>query len=183
MGGQPQVGAAHGSQDERVAQALRRQARGNRRLVVAHDQRPLDGQVVRVGRRVAGARVGQRQPMFRQLSARLFNILRDGITGVHTLRDTQCGLKVFDGAVARAIFTQQVIDGFMFDVETVYIAQRLGLVIYELGVTWDDVPDSRVKLSSALRLLPDLFRIRRTHWRLRPADAPALLRAFATVAQ
>jgi len=146
----------------------------------------LDGAGTRIvigSRAVAGARVGQRQPMFRQLSARLFNILRDGITGVHTLRDTQCGLKVFDGVVARAIFTQQVIDGFMFDVETVYIAQRLGLVIYELGVTWDDVPDSRVKLSSALRLLPDLWRIRRTHWRLRPADAPALLRAFTTVAR
>lgn len=126
-------------------------------------------------RAVRGARIGQKQPLYRQLSARLFNLLRDGITGVHTLRDTQCGLKVFDGALARAIFAIQVIDGFMFDVETVYIAQRLGIVISELGVAWDDDPDSRVRLSSALRLLPDLLRIRMSHRRIRPEHREAIV--------
>lgn len=126
-------------------------------------------------RAVRGARIGQKQPLYRQLSARLFNFLRDGITGVHTLRDTQCGLKVFDGPLARAIFALQVVDGFMFDVETVYIAQRMGVVISELGVAWDDDPDSRVRLSSALRLLPDLIRIRMTHRHIRPEHRGAIL--------
>lgn len=131
-------------------------------------------------RAVRGARVGQRQPLYRQMSARLFNLLRDGITGVHTLRDTQCGLKVFDGPLARAIFAMQVIDGFMFDVETVYIAQRMGVVIAELGVAWDDDPDSRVRLSSALRLLPDLFRIRMTHRHIRPEHRSAIVAPWLT---
>jgi dolichyl-phosphate beta-glucosyltransferase len=132
-------------------------------------------------RAVRGARIGKRQPLYRQLSARLFNLLRDGITGVHTLRDTQCGLKVFDGPLARAIFAMQVIDGFMFDVETVYIAQRLGIVISELGVAWDDDPDSRVKLSSAFRLLPDLLRIRMSHRQLRPEHREAIVSPWMTV--
>jgi len=126
-------------------------------------------------RAVRGARIGQKQPLYRQLSARLFNLLRDGITGVHTIRDTQCGLKVFDGPLARAIFALQVVDGFMFDVETVYIAQRMGVVVSELGVAWDNDPDSRVRLSSALRLLPDLFRIRMTHRHIRPEHRSAIL--------
>lgn len=126
-------------------------------------------------RAVRGARVGQKQPLYRRVSARMFNLLRDGITGVHTLRDTQCGLKVFDGPLARAIFSMQVIDGFMFDVETVYIAQRMGIVISELGVAWDDDPDSRVRFTSALRLLPDLVRIRTVHRRIRPEHRDAIV--------
>jgi dolichyl-phosphate beta-glucosyltransferase len=110
----------------------------------------------------------------------VFNLLRDGITGVHTLRDTQCGLKVFDGPLARAIFAIQVIDGFMFDVETVYIAQRMGIVISELGVTWNDDPESRVRLSSALRLLPDLVRIRMLHRRIRPEHHEAIVAPWMT---
>jgi dolichyl-phosphate beta-glucosyltransferase len=131
-------------------------------------------------RAVRGARVGQKQPLYRRLSARVFNLLRDGITGVHTLRDTQCGLKVFDGPLARAIFAIQVIDGFMFDVETVYIAQRMGIVISELGVTWNDDPESRVRLSSALRLLPDLVRIRMLHRRIRPEHHEAIVAPWMT---
>lgn len=141
----------------------------------------LDGVGTRVvigSRAVTGARVGRRQPLYRQLSARLFNVLRDGITGVHTLRDTQCGLKVFDGPLARAIFARQVIDGFMFDVETVYIAQQLGIAIHELGVAWDDDPDTRVRWTSALRLLPDLMRIRLAHRGLRPGDRARMVAAW-----
>mgnify|MGYP006283328023 FL=1 len=140
----------------------------DRALTVLSALESPGSRIVIGSRAVRGARIGQKQPVYRQLSARLFNVLRDGITGVHTLRDTQCGLKVFDGPLARAIFAMQVIDGFMFDVETVYIAQRLGIVISELGVAWDDDPDSRVRLSSALRLLPDLIRIRMSHRRIRP---------------
>jgi dolichyl-phosphate beta-glucosyltransferase len=131
-----------------------------------------------IGSRAAqGADVSRRQPAYRLASARLFNFLRDTIVGIHGLRDTQCGLKVFDGDVARFIFARQRIDGFMFDVETMYIAQQLRLPIMELGVRWADNPDSRVKVSSGLRLLPDLTRIRLAHRSLTPETLPEELRA------
>jgi dolichyl-phosphate beta-glucosyltransferase len=126
-------------------------------------------------RAAAGANVERKQPLYRRLSAKLFNVLRDSIVGIRGLRDTQCGLKVFEGDVARAIFDRQRIPGFMFDPETVLIAQRLGIPIYELGVRWADSPDTRVRLSSGLRLIPDLVRIRLMHGRLTPADLPAML--------
>jgi dolichyl-phosphate beta-glucosyltransferase len=136
------------------------------------------GPVYRVvigSRAAAGADVARRQPLYRLASARFFNFLRDGIVGIKGLRDTQCGLKVFDGDLARFIFARQRVDGFMFDVETMYIAQRLGVPILELGVRWADVPESKVRFSSGLRLLPDLTRIRLTHRRLTPAALPATL--------
>jgi dolichyl-phosphate beta-glucosyltransferase len=119
-------------------------------------------------RAVAGAAVAKAQPLYRRVSARFFNLLRDTIVGIRGLKDTQCGLKVFRGDVARGIFARQRIDGFMFDVESVFIAQRLGLSIIELGVRWADAPDSKVKFTSGFRLLPDLLRIRFAHSGLTP---------------
>lgn len=130
-------------------------------------------QVVIGSRAVEGAAVERYQPLYRRLSARLFNLLRDGIVGIRGLKDTQCGLKVYEGPLARHIFARQRIDGFMFDVETVFIAQQLGLSILELGVRWADVPDSKVKLTSGFRLLPDLLRIRLAHRSLSGKDLPA----------
>jgi dolichyl-phosphate beta-glucosyltransferase len=132
--------------------------------------------VVIGSRAAAGADVARVQPLYRRASARFFNLLRDSIVGIRGLRDTQCGLKVFDGEIARYIFSRQQIDGFMFDVETMYIAQRLRLPILELGVRWADAPESKVRLSSGLRLLPDLTRIRLLHRHLTPAALPTPLR-------
>jgi dolichyl-phosphate beta-glucosyltransferase len=126
-------------------------------------------------RAAAGADVARQQPLYRRLAARGFNYVRDFVVGIRGLHDTQCGLKVFEGDLARAIFARQRIPGFMFDPETVLIAQRLGVPIYEMGVRWTDSPDTRVRLSSGLRLLPDLLRIRLLHGRLTPADLPAML--------
>jgi dolichyl-phosphate beta-glucosyltransferase len=131
-----------------------------------------------IGSRAAeGAEVERFQPLYRRLSAKFFNIIRDGIVGLRGIKDTQCGLKVFDGPTARFIFGRQRIDGFMFDVETMFIAQRLGLSILELGVRWADAPDSKVKLTSGFRLLPDLLRIRFAHSGLSRADLPTAARA------
>ncbi len=133
-------------------------------------------QVVIGSRAALGAEISRRQPIYRRASAKLFNVLRDGIVGIRGLRDTQCGLKVFDGDVARFIFSCQRINGFMFDVETMYIAQRLRLSVLELGVRWADAPESKVRLSSGLRLVPDLARIRLLHQGLTPDALPATLR-------
>jgi glycosyltransferase involved in cell wall biosynthesis len=137
--------------------------------------RPPD--VVIGSRAVAGATVEKYQPLYRRVSAKFFNLLRDGIVGIRGLRDTQCGLKAFDGPAARFIFGRQRIDGFMFDVETMFIAQRLGLTILELGVRWADAPDSKVRLTSGFRLLPDLLRIRFAHQHLNRGSLPDSVRA------
>jgi dolichyl-phosphate beta-glucosyltransferase len=61
---------------------------------------------------------------------------------VDDVRDTQCGFKVFRGALARAVADDLVATGFSFDVELLVRLRSLGAGIDEIPVTWTDVPGS-----------------------------------------
>ncbi|HVA70100.1 MAG TPA: glycosyltransferase [Acidimicrobiales bacterium] len=61
-----------------------------------------------------------------------------------TLRDTQCGCKGFQLGPARLLALLGMVDGFAFDVEILYLADRLGLSVQPLLVTWNDVLGSSV---------------------------------------
>ncbi len=112
-------------------------------------------------RAVAGAVIHVRQPFERRLGGRVFRrILRVGM-GIRGIADTQCGFKLFERGAAMAVFGLNRIDGFMFDVETVLNARRLGLKLAEFPVDWTNDPDSRLRLvGGTLRNLKDLIRIR-----------------------
>jgi dolichyl-phosphate beta-glucosyltransferase len=58
------------------------------------------------------------------------------------IRDTQCGFKLFRGALARAVWADTRIDGFSFDVEVLGRARARGARVAEFPVTWVDVPGS-----------------------------------------
>jgi dolichyl-phosphate beta-glucosyltransferase len=90
-----------------------------------------------------------------------FNAILRRLTGIG-MHDTQCGFKSFRHAAAKAIFAQQEIDGFAFDVEVLLLAQRLGLVVRDLPVEWHNSPESKVHIvRDSLRMLRDAIRIRR----------------------
>jgi hypothetical protein len=77
------------------------------------------------------------------------------------IRDTQCGFKFFQAEVARDLFARQRIDGYMFDVEVLYLATRAGYRIKEVGVRWRDDGDSRLRLVGGnWNNVKDLLRIR-----------------------
>lgn len=119
--------------------------------------------VVIGSRAVAGSRIEQSQPLYRQLGGRAFGMVMRSITGLN-LRDTQCGFKFFPAAVAQDLFSRQKIDGYMFDAEILYIAHRLGYSIQEVPVRWKDDGDSRLNLFSGnLRNVVDILRIRKMH--------------------
>jgi dolichyl-phosphate beta-glucosyltransferase len=122
--------------------------------------------VVLGSRAVAGAAVRQRQPIYREIMGKTFNrIIR--LLGVRGLRDTQCGFKLFRGDVARSLCSALTIDGFAYDVELVWLAQRRGLGVCEVGVEWTNSPDSRVSpIRSSLAMLRDVVLMR---WRHRGA--------------
>jgi dolichyl-phosphate beta-glucosyltransferase len=126
-----------------------------------------------LGSRAAGD-VRVRQPLYRRVATRLFNVARDLIVGRTGVVDSQCGFKLFRGDVARDLFARQRVDRFMFDAETLFLAGRLGYSYVEMPVSWADVPGSKVRVvRGALEMLPELLSIRLRHGHLRPRDARA----------
>jgi dolichyl-phosphate beta-glucosyltransferase len=127
-----------------------------------------DSPVVLGSRAVAGSAVRQRQPFYRELMGKTFNrIIR--LLGVRGLHDTQCGFKLLRGDLARSLCNELTIEGFAYDVELVWLAQRRGVPVAEVGVVWVNSPDSRVSpIRSSLEMLRDVLLMRLRHRRGAP---------------
>ena len=135
-------------------------------------------QAVEAGAQVAVASRGHatsdlvvRQPGSREAAGKSFNRLLRRL-GLTTLPDTQCGLKAFDRASARALFEPLRTRRFAFDVEVLVRAERLGLRTVVLPTRWAHVEQSRVApLRDGARMALDAVRIARA--RPDPVPAPA----------
>lgn len=111
-------------------------------------------------RAVPGAELRLRQPIYRELMGKAFNrMIR--LLGVRGLRDTQCGFKLLRGAVGRELFAAMTIDGFAYDVEMVWMAQRRGYRVVEVGVVWANSAASKVDpIRSSLEMFRDVLALR-----------------------
>ncbi|HPX38538.1 MAG: dolichyl-phosphate beta-glucosyltransferase [Actinomycetota bacterium] len=98
-----------------------------------------------------------------RLRAFVSSALRGGVgktTGVR-VKDTQCGFKLFTRDAARTLFTASRVDGFSFDLEILWLAQRWNLAIEEVPVRWIEAPGSKVKPGrESLRFLRDVAALR-----------------------
>ncbi len=111
-------------------------------------------------RAVASADVHVRTRLHRRLIGRAFHLLVR-LTGVTGIADTQCGFKLFRGAVAHVLFSRMRTTGFSFDVEVLMMARLCGHRITEVPVNWTHQPGSRVNLViDSVRMAGDLVRIR-----------------------
>ena len=118
------------------------------------------------------ALVEQPAPAYRRAGSIAFAWLGRALIGLPTIDDTQCGFKFFTHRAAREIFSRQTIDGYMFDVEVLVIADTLGLRLHQVPVRWRSDGDSRLELVAGnVRNLQDLLRIRRARTRLRASKA------------
>lgn len=101
--------------------------------------------------------------LHRTLLGNLFNrIVR--LLGIRDINDTQCGFKLFRKSVAQDLFSVARIDGYGFDLELLYIAQRRGYHIAEIPINWADQPGSKVRvLRDGLRMFRELLAVRRNH--------------------
>lgn len=80
---------------------------------------------------------------------------------VKTVRDTQCGFKLFTRRTARALFTTQHLRRWSFDVELLFVAEQLGIPITEVAVRWEEIPGSKLDLiASMFQMGRDLLVIR-----------------------
>src|SRR5262245_37704556 len=101
--------------------------------------------VVIGSRAAAGANLKVHQPWWRERIGRMMNRLIRAASGLG-FSDTQCGFKLFSRRAARDIFPCLTVRRWMFDVEALVIARKLGYRVREVPVTWINSGDSRVKL-------------------------------------
>lgn len=124
---------------------------------------------------VIGSRSSQRKgaPWTRVLMAKGMMVLRSVIVGVKGIRDTQCGFKLFRKDVSDNLFSKlqtfhhgyKTISGSSvkagFDVELLFLAQKMGYKIKEIPVEWLYVETRRVSpIKDSLEAIEDLIQIK-----------------------
>jgi dolichyl-phosphate beta-glucosyltransferase len=131
-----------------------------------------------VGSRLGdGARVAQRQPLYRRIVGRTFQELCRRVLREPT-HDLYCGFKLWRAEAAVAAYSRSKLEDWVFDAEVLALARALGYRVRETGIAWSDRDGSRLSMPRVLvPALRDLLTARRTVRReaRRPDAARALV--------
>ncbi len=104
--------------------------------------------------------IGKHQSFLRELRGRGGNLFLRATLGL-SFKDTQCGFKAFRREAAETVFPLQRIDGFGFDPEILFIAQKQGWRLHETPVRWNHVEGSTVTLfGTTVKVLMEVLTIR-----------------------
>jgi dolichyl-phosphate beta-glucosyltransferase len=102
----------------------------------------------------------QRQPFYRQLFGRIFNVMLRMTLGL-SFKDTQCGFKAFTRRAARTIFPLQKIERWGFDPELLYLARTFRFKVAEVPVAWAHSEGTRISpLRDGAKMFLELLKIR-----------------------
>ncbi len=130
-----------------------------------------DGYDIAIGSR---GKVRRGAPWTRRFMGQGMIVLRSVLVGFPEIKDTQCGFKIFKKKAAHEIFEKikKIHNGFRtiksssvaagFDVELLYIADKMKFKIKEVPVDWLYVETRRVSpLKDSVESVLDLVRIRK----------------------
>ncbi len=119
-------------------------------------------------REIIGAK-REEEPFYRHLMGKGFNFVVRIITGL-SYHDTQCGFKLFKKEPIKKIIEnvsvaekRKVADAYTgaFDVEILYLAQKMGYKSKEVPVDWKHFKTQRVNpIKDSLRMFIDILKIR-----------------------
>jgi dolichyl-phosphate beta-glucosyltransferase len=102
----------------------------------------------------------QRQPLYRQIFGRIFNLLLRLSLGLQ-FKDTQCGFKAFKQRVVQTIFPLQRIERWGFDPEILFLARKFGFAVEEIPVLWGHSGGTRIHpLIDGSRMFLEMLHIR-----------------------
>lgn len=119
-----------------------------------------EGYDVVIGSRAAKGAAVSGKSLTRRILSRGLHEAVSRLYGID-VADTQCGFKLFTADAAQRLFGMQLVDGFSFDLEVLYLAHKLGYRTAEVPVEWIDAPGSTVDAARvSLQFLRDLMRIR-----------------------
>jgi dolichyl-phosphate beta-glucosyltransferase len=115
---------------------------------------------VAVGSREVPGAVRYDEPAYRHVGGRLINLAIRMLI-LPRLQDTQCGFKCFRGEAATDLFGRQLMDGWSFDIEVLYLAEQAGYKMVEVPIHWYYRPESKVNaVQDAVRMIRDILTIR-----------------------
>jgi len=107
------------------------------------------------------ARAGVHRSPARGLAGRLFAAVAGRLLRI-PVQDTQCGFKMLRGDAARRLFALVREPRYLFDLELLALATRLGYRIREVPIRWQEMPGGHLHLVRDLPgILLDLWRLRR----------------------
>jgi glycosyltransferase involved in cell wall biosynthesis len=102
----------------------------------------------------------ERQPVYRQLFGRIFNLLLRVLLGLK-YKDTQCGFKAFTRTAALAIFPRQRVERWGFDPELLFLADKCGFQVREVPVEWAHDERSKISpLKDGIKMFLEILKIR-----------------------
>lgn len=82
-----------------------------------------------------------------------------------SIKDTNCGFKLFSRRTIKPIFKRQQINRWGYDAEVLYIADKLNFSIKEIPVRWTHYNGSKVKIVDAVvKTLYELVQIKINDW-------------------
>lgn len=81
--------------------------------------------------------------LFRTILMKCFHLLV-WICCVRTVRDTQCGFKMFNRNTARHLFESYHNESWAFDVELLYLAEQSKCTIGEIAINWQEIDGSKI---------------------------------------
>ena len=118
-----------------------------------------------IGDRTLGkSEIARERKRYREMGSIVFCRGLQMLMGLRGYDDTQCGFKFFRAEVMRDLFSRQKVEGYMFDVEILLLAGKLGYALERIPVKWSFDPDSRFNpVTGMIRNLGELARIRWEH--------------------
>lgn len=119
--------------------------------------------VAQGSRRHADSVIRLQPRIYRRVLSLIFRWTTSIVLGVPSnITDSQCGFKIYRGDVARELFAQATIDGFMFDIEILLLAIKHGYHVKEFPVEYTCDLDTRLSVvKHPLVVFLELLHIRR----------------------
>ncbi|KXS20338.1 glycosyltransferase family 2 protein [Gonapodya prolifera JEL478] len=83
------------------------------------------------------------------------------LMGISNIADTQCGFKLFTRPAACEIFPGMHVEGWIFDIEILLLADMMRIPVKEIAISWHEVPGSKMSLGrDSIKMAIDLLVIR-----------------------
>ena len=110
------------------------------------------------------SQTGQKYPWYRTVMSKGFGFFVQSVLRLKE-KDTQCGFKGFRKEAAREIFKRVHLTGWGFDVETIFVAHKLGLTIGRLEVLlFHENKNSKINvIKTTLSMMREVFQVKKNN--------------------